>query len=78
MDKKNKKEVLRIWQSKVITDTSTAQAGTVLSSGRDGIDVATGKGVLRLLQVQPSGKKAMAASDFANAHHLDGQILGTE
>lgn len=76
--KKNKPDVLRIWQSEVLNETSKAAAGTVLSCGKQGIDVATGGGVLRLLQVQPSGKKAMAAADFANAHHLDGQVLGAE
>ena len=74
--KKNKQDVLRIWQSEVLDATSNAAAGTVLNCGREGIDVATGEGVLRLLQVQPSGKKVMAAADFANAHHLDGQVLG--
>ncbi|MDH5387269.1 MAG: methionyl-tRNA formyltransferase [Gammaproteobacteria bacterium] len=76
--KKNKPDVLRVWQSEVLDATSNAAAGTVLSCGRDGIDVATGDGILRLLQVQPSGKKVMAAADFANAHHLDGQVLGRE
>ena len=76
--KKNKKDVLRVWRSELLNVTSNATAGTVLSCGKEGIDVATGKGVLRLLQVQPSGKKAMVAADFANAHHLDGQILGAE
>lgn len=76
--KKNKPDVLRVWQSEVLDATSNAAAGTVLSCGRDGIDVATGDGILRLLQVQPSGKKVMAAADFANAHHLDDQVLGRE
>ena len=74
--KKNKPDVLRIWQSEILNETSNAAAGTVLNCGKQGIDVATGEGVLRLLQVQPSGKKAMAASDFANAHQLEGQVLG--
>lgn len=76
--KKNKSDVLRVWQSEILGVTSNAAAGTVLSCGRDGIDVATGDGILRLLQVQPSGKKVMAAADFANAHHLDDQVLGKE
>ena len=74
--KKNKLDVLRVWQSEVLVESSNAVAGTVLKCGKQGIDVATGEGVLRLLQVQPSGKKAMAASDFANAHQLEGQMLG--
>lgn len=76
--KKNKQDLLRVWQSDVLDMTTNAAAGTVLSCGREGIDVAAGEGVLRLLQVQPSGKKVMAAADFANAHHLDGQVLGAE
>lgn len=76
--KKNQREALRIWRSEVLPVTSNTVAGTVLRCGREGIEVATGKGVLRLLQVQPSGKKTMAAADFANAHHLDGQVLGAE
>ena len=75
---KNKQDVLRVWQSEVLATTSSATAGRVLSCGKEGIYVATGNGVIRLLQVQPSGKKAMAAADFANAHNIEGQILGTE
>lgn len=77
--KKNQREALRIWRSEVLSAAANAAApGTVLRCGREGIEVSTGDGVLRLLQVQPSGKKMMGAADFANAHHLDGQVLGTE
>ncbi|MDA3869002.1 MAG: methionyl-tRNA formyltransferase [Gammaproteobacteria bacterium] len=74
--KKNQREALRIWKTEVLPVAANAVAGTVLHCGREGIEVATGEGVLHLLQVQPSGKKMMAAADFANAHHLDGQVLG--
>ncbi|MDT3425635.1 methionyl-tRNA formyltransferase [Paenibacillus forsythiae] len=39
--------------------------GTVLALGAAGIEVKTGDGRLLLLTVQPAGKKAMAAGDFA-------------
>lgn len=39
--------------------------GTVLAAGTGGIEVKTGDGSLTLLTVQPAGKKAMAAADFA-------------
>lgn len=76
--KNAKPEVLRIWKSMVVDGKSSEPAGTVIESGREGIDVATGDGLLRLLEVQPSGKKQMMASDFSNAHNLTGQVLGIE
>lgn len=53
-----------------------AQAGTVLAPGALAVDkrsvnVGTGRGVLELLQVQPAGKKVMAAADW-------GRGLGAE
>ncbi len=51
--------------------------GTVLSIEKTGgLTVATGKGVLRLLQVKPAGKNVMPAAGFANGRHLrEGDIL---
>ena len=74
--KKGKTETLRVWKSIVVEGNNTQPSGTVINSGRDGIDVVTGEGVLRLLDVQPAGKKLMPATEFANAHDLSGQVLG--
>jgi methionyl-tRNA formyltransferase len=41
-----------------------APPGTVVAVGNDGVDVATGDGLLRLLSVKPAGKNAMDASAF--------------
>lgn len=41
--------------------------GTILAAGREGIDVATGAGALRLLRVQRDGGKVLAAADYLNA-----------
>ena len=35
-----------------------------------GIDVATGGGVLRLLELQRPGKRRMSASDYLNARRV--------
>jgi methionyl-tRNA formyltransferase len=74
--KKGKTEMLRVWKSIVVEGKNAQPPGTVISSGRDGIDVVTGEGVLRLIEVQPAGKKPMAAADFANAYNLNEQVLG--
>jgi len=40
------------------------EPGTILNAHGDHLTVATGEGVLRLLAVQPEGKRAMAVRDF--------------
>jgi methionyl-tRNA formyltransferase len=43
---------------------SGAKPGTVIEAGGDAIRVATGDGVLLLLEVQPEGKRVMTAREF--------------
>ena len=44
--------------------------GTVLEAGGEGPLVAAGSGLVRLVQVQPAGKKAMAGAAFLCGHRL--------
>jgi methionyl-tRNA formyltransferase len=74
--RKGKAEHLRIWQARAIDREHSEKPGTVMKSTSEGIDVAAGHGVLRLLQVQAAGGRVMPASDFINAHRLDGVALG--
>ena len=74
--RKGKSENLRIWQAQAIEQEHAEKPGVVLNTSAAGIDVAAGNGVLRLLMVQPAGSRVMPASDFVNAHHLDGVTLG--
>jgi methionyl-tRNA formyltransferase len=56
----------RIKEAKVLDQIVLNPPGTVISYNKDGIDVATGKGILRLLQIQPAGKKMMTVREFLN------------
>jgi methionyl-tRNA formyltransferase len=40
------------------------QTGQIINISKDGADVATGTGILRLLEVQPAGKRRMDAGEF--------------
>lgn len=67
---------LRVWESRLVDGDGKAPPGTVLRSTAEGIDVATGDGVLRIVTLQLPGKNAMPAADFLNAHSLDDVVLG--
>ncbi len=60
---------LRIWQACVRNETHTTKPGALLRVSDAGIDVAAGKNVLRLMQIQMPGKKVQTATDFIHAYH---------
>ena len=60
-------EVLRIWKAAVVKDDASAAPGSIVAAGRDGIDVACARGVLRLLEVQRAGGRRIRAADLANS-----------
>ncbi len=68
--------VLRIFAALALTETVNAAPGTVLRAQHECIDVAAGKGVLRITQLQLPGGRVMSAADFMHAHALLGVRLG--
>ncbi len=66
---------LRIWNAHAI-DGMTAEPGTVMSATRNGVDVSTEDGLLRITRLQMPGKRAMEAQDFINSQNIQGILLG--
>ncbi|MFP6663215.1 MAG: methionyl-tRNA formyltransferase [Deltaproteobacteria bacterium] len=65
---------LRLWRTAVViepdTETSATAPGTILKLDKHGILIATGEATLRLIEIQPAGKKRMAAADWARGARL--------
>lgn len=62
---------LRIWRAHPVEQPVPAAfsaPGTVCDFSADGIDLATGAGMLRLTELQLPGRKPITARDFFNAH----------
>lgn len=67
---------VRIWQAQPVGQSPAAAPGTIVAAGDDGVDVATGEGVLRVTRLQWPGKRAMAAADVVRGRDLVGQRFG--
>ncbi|HEV2212259.1 MAG TPA: methionyl-tRNA formyltransferase [Gammaproteobacteria bacterium] len=66
---------LKVWRAVALSESTAAAPGTVVAAGATGVDVATGKGVLRILELQPAGGRRLAAADYARGRELKGSRL---
>lgn len=63
---------LRVFEAEALEASAGTAPGTILSAARDGIDVAAGRGVLRILRLQPPSGRVMTAEAYLAAHSLEG------
>ncbi|MEJ2401316.1 MAG: methionyl-tRNA formyltransferase [Xanthomonadales bacterium] len=71
-------ERTRIWSAAALDRDHGRDPGTVLKSGPEGIDVATGRGVLRIRELQRPGKRRMSAADYLNAGPVPARLDAPE
>lgn len=71
-------QVLLVWRAESEPNTAaTEQPGTILQASSACVRVATGRGELRILEMQLAGGRRMSAAEFLNGRDLPpGTILG--
>lgn len=60
-------DTVRVHGATLVENTTELPAGDIVAMSPEGIDVATGEGILRLTTLQWPGKKAMPVADILNA-----------
>jgi methionyl-tRNA formyltransferase len=66
-----------LWRAAARSEATSAPPGTILEAGKR-LCVATGEGVLELLELQNPGKRAMSAAEYLRGARLAvGKLLGT-
>jgi len=70
-------KLVKIHRAAISAATTSAPPGTVVRATAGEIDVATGRGLLRLLELQLEGKRRLTAREFLAGHALrEGDRLG--
>ncbi|NBW55214.1 MAG: methionyl-tRNA formyltransferase, partial [Betaproteobacteria bacterium] len=70
-------QTLKIWSAMALPHTIEQAPGTVLRASEQGLDVACGLGVLRVLEVQkPGGKRLPFAALLRGQADWQGVVLG--
>ena len=71
-------KTLKIWKEETThTYAGGSEPGTVVLVEKEAFYVQTGNGCLKILEVQPEGKKRMAVRDFLLGYQVkEGEILG--
>ena len=69
-------KMLKVWKAEVLPGEG-GTPGELVSGSRDSLTVRTGDGLLSLLEVQPEGKKRMAADAYLRGYPVrEGERLG--
>jgi methionyl-tRNA formyltransferase len=63
-------KLLKIIKTEVLNEQVSAVPSSIIRISHDGMDLATGKGVLRIKKVKPEGKTEMDAQAFCCGHRL--------
>lgn len=63
-------ERYKIWSARAIEENSELPPGSIVKLNKQGLDIQTADGVLRVTKLQAPGKRAMDITDFINGNSL--------
>ena len=58
------KKIIKVIESEAVD--GSGEVGKIVNHSKEGVDIACGKGLLRLIKVKPEGKGEMFAKDWYN------------
>lgn len=64
-------KVMKIWRGEVLEASGEQIPGTIVAVSKDSFTVQTGKGQLRIMELQLQGKKRMDAAAFLRGYKLE-------
>ncbi|MGI6094236.1 MAG: methionyl-tRNA formyltransferase [Lachnospiraceae bacterium] len=64
-------KILKIWKAQVLQETSQQQPGQVVKAEKDQLYIQTGKGILKIQELQLEGKKRMETGAFLRGHTVE-------
>lgn len=68
-------QTMKIWKTKVINENSYKKPGTILSVGKEGIEVSTGEGSIQIKEIQMSGKKRMEVHEYIKGNNINTDVI---
>ena len=67
---------IKIWKTALINGTTDQKPGTIIKVSKQGIDVTTKDGIIRILEVQAPSKKRMNVCDYILGNKIEeGEVL---
>jgi len=61
---------MKIYEAETVVEPHALQPGTIRTDGKKRLDIAVTDGFIRILSLQPSGKKRMTVIDFLNGTNI--------
>ncbi|BAH83138.1 methionyl-tRNA formyltransferase [Candidatus Ishikawella capsulata] len=74
----NDDKIIKVWKASVLNEGGNHIPGKILLTNKDGIQIATTKGILNIEIVQPANKRIMHVQDLLNSqskYFMPGKIL---